>query len=108
MEASDLDLRVRQDWQAARDVPNPHGLSIERNIVSPPERRTFENSFYSASSPAEERPTIELWVVADEKPPTGNGGYFIIYEERRDRFGLATAGVFIGFYGTLADTIAGM
>jgi hypothetical protein len=46
---------------------------------------------------------IELWLVMEE-----HNGYQVVFSEENKQFGLVTGGTFIGFHGSLSDTLAGM
>jgi hypothetical protein len=110
MNAAELEQRVRKDWSVREHTPNLHGLQLERNIVSPPCRKQFKNSFFQrdAKEPFRVIEHIDLWIVADETPGR-EGGYLIVFDERRDEYGVALkSGLFLGYYGSLAETIAGM
>ena len=79
-------------------------------MVLPPQRRSLRNSFFrpNAVEPFRQRPTLDLWIVADETPDADDG-YLIVFDEERETYGLAVKpDLFLGYYGTLAETIAGM
>jgi hypothetical protein len=104
-----VEQKVRADRQAAEGSVNPHMLT-DAHMVLPPQRRQFRNSFFrpDAAEPFRKRLTLDLWIVADETPGA-DGGYLIVFDEERQTYGLAVKpDVFLGYYGTLAETIAGM
>jgi hypothetical protein len=101
--------KVRAEWQAAERGFNPHGLT-DANLVTPPQRKQFRNSFFApdAAEPFRRTPTLDLWIVVDETPG-GDGGYLMVFDEERETYGLAVKpDLFLGYYGTLAETIVGM
>jgi hypothetical protein len=108
--AEQLGRRVREEWIASEPIPNPHGLRLDRNLLSPPVRRQFKNSLFQrdAQEPFRSTEHLDLWMVVDEDPGV-DGGYLIVYDDGRDQYGLAVkSGIFLGYYGSLAETIAGM
>jgi hypothetical protein len=110
LNAAELEQRVRKEWIPAERAANPHGLQFERNLLSPPCRKRFKNSFFQrdAKEPFRAIEQLDLWIVGDERPGLEEG-YLIVFDEKRDEYGLAVkSGVFLGYYGTLAETIAGM
>jgi hypothetical protein len=109
-DAHRIELRVRVEWQTADHAFNPHGLSLARNLVSPPRRKPFRNAFFrrDGTEVSRETQTLDLWVVADERLDAGKG-YLIVFDEEEDKYGLALEpDEFLGYYGSLADTIAAM
>jgi len=79
-------------------------------MVVPAYRKPFRNSFFQpeAPEPWRRKETLDLWVVVDDGADPGNG-YLIVFDEERNEYGMAVKpGVFLGYCGTLAETIAGM
>lgn len=58
----------------------------------------------------------EYWLVFDEQPGDPKHGYLVVYDEREDRFGLATkssfadmqTGQLVGLYGSFTDALKNM
>jgi hypothetical protein len=88
---------------------NLHGVDLKRCLLREPVLAAYKNSFHDPGKPEGDRnkPVIQLWLVLEEDP-VAKEGYAIVYDEAADRFGLATGGTFIGFYGNFIDTFEGM
>jgi hypothetical protein len=108
MTAEEVANRVDSELASCRRLDNLHGIDLE-NIGTfrvPPTRREFTDP--SAKS------TCRAWVVIDEAPDSQTRGYLVVLDEASGRFGLAVkrgpgqAGVFIGVYGTLVETLNAM
>jgi hypothetical protein len=111
MSATEVERQVRDEWRDAEGGFNPHGLRVDRNLVSPPRLMTLRNSFFERDSavPFRRRATLRMWVVIDEAPGSDNDGYLIVFDDEQNTYGLAAKpDVFLGYYGTLSATIAGM
>jgi len=102
--------RVDVDLAALAEFKNLHGIELANldDFIVPLRHESFEQS-----SPRATSALIGLWVVLDEMPNT-NEGYLVVYCPRRASYGLATKGnsrhrpSFIGFYGSLRETLEGM
>jgi hypothetical protein len=111
MDSTQIERQVRDEWRAAESGRNPHGLSPDRNLVIPPYPKTFRNSFFESQSevPFRRRETLTMWVVVDELQESDKEGYLIVFDDRDKKYGLAIKpDLFIGYYGTLVETIAAM
>jgi hypothetical protein len=79
---------------------------LESRLVRPPRQQPFTSDFDS-------RAAATLWLVLDECPGLETG-YLVVYDAARDEFGLAgkgaggDAGVVVGWYGSLCDTLEAM
>ncbi|HTE56841.1 MAG TPA: hypothetical protein VK698_38570 [Kofleriaceae bacterium] len=102
--------RIGEELAVCGDLSPEQGLgagSLESRLVRPPRLEPFTSEF--ESSP--DRST--LWLVLDECPGQDTG-YLVIYDATRDEFGLAgkgtggDAGVVLGWYGSLRDTLQAM
>jgi hypothetical protein len=95
---------VQRRWDTNDPISNPHGVNLDECLLHQPERRIYLDSFNK------DQP-IELWLVLEEDPER-HAGYEVVFDENRNEFGLAAAGwecpVFIGYYGSFLDTLAGM
>lgn len=95
---------IHKGWDADDPLANPHGIDLARCLLSRPVCRTYLDSFN------DNRP-MEMWLVLEEDPD-GHGAYEVVFDEARREFGLATSGkhrpVFIGYYGSFRETLAGM
>jgi hypothetical protein len=75
-----------------------------RRLLLKPVKHTYLDTF-------EEDSTMELWLILDERPgvPTSQK---IVYDENENEFGLAGEKdgqpVFLGYYGTLVETLESM
>jgi hypothetical protein len=110
MDASQVEQRTRVEWPTGENAPNPHGLTLDRNLVTPPRRKLFRNSFFQpeASEPWRRKEILDLWVVVDECVDLGDG-YLIVFDEERLEYGLAVEpDLFLNYCRSLAETIAGM
>ena len=81
----------RRDW--------PHGVSLDRCVMSPPVRGLF----HAAWDPGER---LELWLVLEED---SHGIYCIAFDDAEQIFGIATriddGLLLLGFYGSFVDTL---
>jgi len=104
MEASEVSAIIEHEIAGKWSLSNAHGVDLRRCLV-PPTRQLYEDSF-------KEGGRIELWLVLEEIPED-KSGYKIVFDEGSRMFGLAIEGahkhnLFIGFYGTFLETLAGM
>jgi hypothetical protein len=99
-----VDDEIRRGWDGEDPRANPHGVQLRRCLLTQPERRVYLNSFNNHYP-------VEMWLVLEEDPD-GHSGYEIVCDEARSEFGLAVPGkehaVFIGYYGSFRETLAGM
>lgn len=99
-----VEAELQCGWGAEDPGANPHGVELARCLLRQPERRNYLDSF-------NDNQPKQLWLVLEEDPEA-HSGYEIVFDETRGEFGLATLGhgapVFIGYYGTFLDTLAGM
>jgi len=80
MTANDLKILIRSEFQRRHDVPAAEGLELRQCLVEP--RKRVSRKVGSGGQP------VELWVVLEKDPGT-HRGYLIVYDERREAFGLA-------------------
>jgi hypothetical protein len=106
--AKQVSQLVSQELIHCAEFSSWHGITaenLEKHRVSPPCSRRFKESFQDGC--------LWLWVILDELPQSKDG-YLIVYDPRRNLFGLATKsdgksdGTFIGYYGNLRETLEGM
>jgi hypothetical protein len=104
MTANEVREKVEREISGNWDRPNPHGVDLRRSVLTP-ELKDYEDSSHEGSQ-------LALWLVLEEHPGT-DSGYKIVYDDRRDQYGLAITGqhrrdVFIGYYGTFLETLYAM
>jgi hypothetical protein len=92
-----VDEDIQRNWPPEM---NWHGIQLEQCLRPQPELRTYRDSF-------SEDEVVQLWLVLQEVPGD-ESSYQVIFDEESGKFGLAIGGVFIGFYGSFVDTVAGM
>jgi hypothetical protein len=92
-----VDHDIQGNWPPTM---NWHGIQLDRCLLAQPELRTYRDSF-------SEGEVVQLWLVLQEVPGD-ESSYQVIFDEDRGDFGLAIGGVFIGFYGSFVQTVAGM
>lgn len=90
-----IEEEIGGDWSRS----NLHGVDLKRCLVLPI-KQIYEDSFVKGES-------LSLWLVLEENPDTKDG-YKIIFGEESAQFGLAIQTIFIGYYGTFLETLAGM
>jgi hypothetical protein len=99
-----IEQEIAGDWT----LTNHHVCDLRVCLV-PPILVTCENP--QPGIPLTNSPLISLWLVLEEFPDEKDG-YKIVYDDRRDMFGLAISGstrpVLIGYYGTFRETYAAM
>ena len=100
MDASAVSRLIASDLSAN---PGPWGFEVQACLVAP-ELLKCEDSF-------REGEFLTLWLVL-KTSPTERDGYLIVYDEGANMFGLAVYGkehpVFIGYYGSFTETVAGL
>jgi hypothetical protein len=81
--------------------------ALEDRLVVPPRQQELTDEFGSPGG------TSLSWVVADECPGT-EAGYLVVYDRRRDEFGLAAKcpggerGALVGWYTSLRGALEAM
>jgi hypothetical protein len=81
--------------------------ALQARLVVPPRPQALTDEFGSPGG------TSHSWVVADECPGT-EAGYLVVYDRRRDEFGLAAkgpggeGGELVGWYGNLRSALEAM
>src|SRR4051812_15495644 len=96
MSADEVSEIIGREVAERWDDAFPHGITLRRCLVSPPRIGRFVD-------PEDSPEAFELWIVLEERPET-HDGYQIVFDGRD--FGLASSGnVFLGYYGTLLETL---
>lgn len=110
MNAETVERILAQELSSGVAFDNAHGITsenIDQYRVRPPMRRRFE---YAGGTG--EEAFVDAWVVLDECPGSINSGYFVVFHPPPAVFGLAVKGtpypIFLGWYGSLADTLSAM
>ncbi len=94
---------IKSELDGKHSVPNWHGVSLEKCLVNPV-LTDLEDSFNDGN-------VVSMWLVLEERPDEKDG-YKVVYDPVENEFGLATPGknipVFISYYGSFIETLAGM
>lgn len=91
-------------------LSNAHGVDLRRCLLSQPEKSIFQDFSGPDADPSGK---TELWLVLEEVPET-KGGYKIVFDEQRGKFGLATTDsrneldAYLGAYGTFLTALESM
>jgi hypothetical protein len=107
MTPEEVAQRVEAELSHA-ELRGAHGITcdnVSQYLVSPPIRKDFRDSWTGE--------VCALWVVLEELPHSQTSGHLVVFDEISDQFGLAgkprdLLPVFIGHYGSLAETLNGM
>jgi hypothetical protein len=97
-----IEDEIGEDWTQS----NSHGVDVRRCLLREPVLRTYTNSFFDPAKPKDKtnRRNIKLWLVLEEAPYRKKS-YQIVYDDRKDLFGLACDRSFIGLYGNFINTL---
>ena len=90
-----IDVKRRVDEEIAGSSHNAQGWDFRAHLLREPELREYRDD---TGKP------LQLWLVLRES----DDGYHIVFDPDEDEFGLATAGVVVGWHGTFMDTVNGM
>jgi hypothetical protein len=97
-----VEAEIGNDWSRS----NSHGVDLKACLVTP-RMISCRNTFPQLEGG---RP-LDLWIVLEETP-SKRDGYFIAFDERTRKFGLAIGSgdvpVFLGYHGSFLDTLEGM
>ncbi|HEY4786070.1 MAG TPA: hypothetical protein VIH57_08470 [Bacteroidales bacterium] len=103
MDRQDIKLIIQEELKENPDLSNAHGVELDSCLIEPI-KQTYLDSF-------NDNKEIQLWTVLEE---TEDGdGYKIVYDLEDNMFGLGMKSdknelIFIGYYGTFAETLRGM
>ena len=110
MDAAALERDFDRDLAHASPLDNAHGITLEniaQHRMLPPRLTRFENAG-GPSGPSE----IDAWIVLDECPNSDSAGYLVVFDPSARMYGLAVksdrVSIFIGFYGSLVETLNAM
>lgn len=96
-----VEREIGDDWTRT----NLHNCDLRRCLVEP-HVETFD-LMDNASPP----PTVDLWVVLEERPDEKDG-YKVVFDEATHKFGLALDGetrpYYVGSYGTFLKAFKAM
>jgi hypothetical protein len=110
MDADVIEQIIARELSAGAFFDNAHGITPE-NIVQhclrPPIAKRFENAGIPGGDTF-----VDAWIVLDECPGSADTGYLVVFYTPESMFGLAVKGtphpIFLGCYGSLADTLTAM
>jgi hypothetical protein len=100
---------VMNEINAGWSLANAQGLNINKCLLSQPVKMQFMEYSAKMDNPR----CVELWLVLQENPD-GKTGCMIVFNEQRNRFGLAISdapdkpAIILGYYGSFLDTLLGM
>ena len=110
MDAEIIERIIAQELSAGVPFDNAHGINpenVNRHRVRPPIVERFENAGIPGGDTF-----VDAWIVLDECPGSTDSGYLVVFYSPQSMFGLAMKGtphpIFLGCYGSLADTLTAM
>ncbi len=110
MDAVAVEQILIRDVSGIAPFDNAHGITLDnldQHLVIPPIVRRFENAGVPGGDPF-----VDAWIVLDECPASDDAGYVVVFYPPQLMYGLAIKStptpVFLGCYGSLADTLTSM
>lgn len=110
MDAESIAKMLNRDLSTGDPFDNAHSITpetIDEHVVRPPIEQRFENAGIPSGDPF-----VDAWIVLDECPETGDSGYLVVFYPPSSMYGLAMKAspnpIFLGCYGSLAETLTSM
>lgn len=110
MDAEVIEQIIAQELSTGAYFDNAHGITsrnIDQHRVRPPTATRFENAGIPGGDAF-----VDAWIVLDECPGSADSGYLVVFYSPQSMFGLAMKGtphpIFLGCYGSLAETLTAM